>query len=184
VTARRRRGLGYIPAERRRDGLSPTSSVTDNAVAGMQRSPEVARRGWFRRGALAARARRIVDGYDVRCGGLGAPAASLSGGNQQRLILGRELEAGPRVLVAAQPTRGLDVRGAAYVREQILAVRERGGGVLLVSEELDELAALCDRIVVLAGGRVAGEVAGPVRDVTEIGRLMTAGTGVVVGEAA
>lgn len=188
VAARRRRGLGYIPADRRRDGIAPASSVTDNAVAGAQRSPEVARRGWFRRGALGRRARRIVDGYEVRCGGLDAPAASLSGGNQQRLILGRELEREPRVLVAAQPTRGLDVRAAAYVREQILALRERGAGVLLISEELDELAALSDRILVLAGGRVAGEVAGPVDDLVEVGRLMTAGTagkedGVAVDEA-
>jgi simple sugar transport system ATP-binding protein len=174
VSDRRRNGLGYIPAERRRDGLSLDSSVTDNAVAGAHRSAELSRRGWFRGGALARRAQRIVDGYQVRCGSLDAAAASLSGGNQQRLILGREVEGQPRVLVAAQPTRGVDVRGSAYIRQQLVALRELGTGVLLVSEELDELVVLSDRIVVLAGGRVAGEVAGPVRDVTEVGRLMTA----------
>ena len=78
-------------------------------------------------------------------------------------MLGRELHGDPRVVIAAQPTRGVDVRGAAFIREQLLALRDRGAAVLLVSEELDELAALCDRIVVLAGGRVAGEVAGPWR---------------------
>jgi ABC-type uncharacterized transport system ATPase subunit len=174
VSHRRRHGLGYIPAERRRDGLSLDSSVADNAVAGAQRSPELSRRGWFRAGAVARRTQRIVDGYQVRCGSLDAAAASLSGGNQQRLILGREVEGRPRVLVAAQPTRGVDVRGSAYIRQQLLALREQGTGVLLISEELDELASLSDRIVVLAGGRVAGQVAGPVRDLTEVGRLMTA----------
>jgi ABC-type uncharacterized transport system ATPase subunit len=174
VSHRRKRGLGYIPAERRRDGLSTDSSVTENAIAGAHRSAELSRNGWFKPRALAERARRIVDGYQVRCGGLDALVASLSGGNQQRLILGRELAGSPRVLVASQPTRGVDVRGAAYIRQQLLALREQGAGVLLISEELDELAALSDRIVVLAGGRVAGEVQGPIRDLTEVGRLMTA----------
>jgi ABC-type uncharacterized transport system ATPase subunit len=175
VAERRRRGLAYIPADRRRDGLSLTSSVTENAIAGDRRADGLARAGWFRPGARARRAREIVERYRVRAGGLDAPAQSLSGGNQQRLILGRELERGPRVVVASQPTRGVDVKGSAYIREQLLALRGRGTGVLLHSEELDELAALSDRIVVLAGGRVAGEVAGPVRDYAELGRLMTAG---------
>ena len=174
VGVRRDLGLGYIPADRRRDGLSPTSSVSENAIAGSQRAPDVARHGWFRRGARAQRTDRIVERYDIRCGSVRAPAQSLSGGNQQRLILGRELEREPTLLVACQPTRGVDVRGGSYIHEQLLAVRARGGAVLLVSEELDELAALSDRVVVLAGGQVAGEVAGPVRDLTELGRLMTA----------
>ena len=173
VARRRARGLAYIPADRRRDGLSPASTVTENAIAGSQRSRELTRRGWFRRSAPEARARRVVERYAVRCPSLDAPAASLSGGNQQRLILGRELERDPRVLVAAQPTRGVDVRGAAYIRERLLDLREAGGGVLLISEELDELVALSDRIVVLAGGRVAGELTGPIEDLAELGALMT-----------
>ena len=174
IAQRRRHGLAYIPADRRRDGLSPTSSLLDNVAAGSQRGAELTHRGWFRRGALERRAARIVERYRVHCAGLGVPAASLSGGNQQRLILGREMEGEPRVLVASQPTRGVDVRGSAYIREQLLAVRERGGGVLLVSEELDELVALSDRIVVLARGAVTGVVSGPFEDLTELGALMTA----------
>jgi len=173
IADRRRRGLAYIPADRRRDGLSASSSLVDNAAAGSQRSQELTRRGWFRRGALDARAARVVERYRVRCAGLHVPAASLSGGNQQRLILGREMDGAPRVLIASQPTRGVDVRGSAYIREQLLAVRERGGGVLLVSEELDELVALSDRIVVLSGGAVTGVVR-PVEDLAELGALMTA----------
>jgi simple sugar transport system ATP-binding protein len=174
VAGRRRAGLSYIPADRRRDGLSPTSTLVENAIAGSQRGPEASRRGWLRRGALEARTRRIVEGYRVRCPGVQVPAASLSGGNQQRLILGREMESEPRVLVACQPTRGVDVRGSAYIREQLLALRERGGGVLLVSEELEELVALSDRIVVLSDGAVTGVVRGPVEDLAALGALMTA----------
>jgi simple sugar transport system ATP-binding protein len=174
VAERRRAGLAYIPADRRRDGLSPTSTLVENTMAGSHRSPQASRHGWLRRSAIEQRARRIVDRYHVRCPGLQAPAGSLSGGNQQRLILGREMENEPRVLVASQPTRGVDVRGSAYIREQLLELRERGGGVLLVSEELDELVELSDRIVVLSGGAVAGEVRGPVEDLAELGSLMTA----------
>jgi simple sugar transport system ATP-binding protein len=98
---------------------------------------------------------------------------SLSGGNQQKLVLGRELAGEPRVVIAAQPTRGVDVKGSAYIREQLLALRGAGAAVVLVSEELDELAALSDRIVVLADGRVTGELNGPLEDYGELGRLMT-----------
>ena len=173
VADRRRAGLAYIPADRRRDGLSPTSTLIENTVAGTQRAPQASRRGWLRRGALEERARRIIERYRVRCPGPQASAGSLSGGNQQRLILGREVESEPRVLIASQPTRGVDVRGSAYIREQLLALRERGGGVLLVSEELDELVALSDRIVVLSGGAITGEIRGPVDDLAELGSLMT-----------
>jgi simple sugar transport system ATP-binding protein len=173
VAERRRRGLAYIPADRRRDGLCVTSSLVDNVLAGSHRAPELAAHGWLRRGALERRAARVVERYGVRCPGVGVPAGSLSGGNQQRLILGRELDREPRVLVASQPTRGVDVRGAADIRAQLLGVRERGGGVLLVSEELDELVALSDRVVVLSRGAVTGVVDGPVRDLSELGALMT-----------
>ncbi len=173
VAGRRRRGLAYIPADRRREGLSVASSLIDNAVAGAHRTPALARSGWFRRGAAAARTREIVDAYRVRSGSLEDPANGLSGGNQQRLVLGRELYGEPQVVIAAQPSRGVDVKGAAYIREQLLALRGRGAAVLLISEELDELTALSDRIVVLTGGRVAGEVPGPVDDYGELGRLMT-----------
>jgi simple sugar transport system ATP-binding protein len=151
-----------------------TSSLADNAIAGAHRTPALARSGWLRPGAAIARAREIVERFRVRAGDVADPADGLSGGNQQRFVLGRELHGEPRVVIAAQPTRGVDVKGAAFIREQLLAARERDAAVLLVSEELDELAALCDRIVVLSGGRVAGEVTGPVEDYAELGRLMTA----------
>ena len=173
IADRRRIGLAFIPADRRADGLAIDASVTDNVVAGAQRSEALVRDGWFRRGSRQRRARSVVEAFDVRCAGLDAPAGSMSGGNQQRLILGRELAGEPRVVIASQPTRGVDVKGAAAIREQLVALRDRDAAVVLVSEELDELVALSDRIAVLADGMVAGVVDGPVDDLTELGRLMT-----------
>ena len=173
IADRRRIGLAFIPADRGADGLAIDASVTDNVVAGAQRSEALVRDGWFRRGSRQRRARSVVEAFDVRCAGLDAPAGSMSGGNQQRLILGRELAGEPRVVIASQPTRGVDVKGAAAIREQLVALRDRDAAVVLVSEELDELVALSDRIAVLADGMVAGVVDGPVDDLTELGRLMT-----------
>jgi simple sugar transport system ATP-binding protein len=175
VAARRAAGVAFVPADRRHQGIAPTASVLDNAIAGAHRRPTLARRGFFRRGARRAHAQGIVDGSAVRCGGLDGAVGQLSGGNQQKLILGRELDGDPRVLVVSQPTRGVDVKGAAEIHRRLLAARDRGAALLLVSEELDELTALSDRIVVLADGRVSGGVEGPVDDLTELGHLMTAG---------
>jgi len=174
VAGRRRAGLGFIPADRRGEGLAIDSSVADNAIAGLHRSDRVARGGWLKPGARERVAQAIVDAYQVRCASLKLAAGRLSGGNQQRLIMGRELAREPRLLIVSQPTRGVDVKGAAYIHGQLLALRERGVGVLLISEELDELAALSDRVVVIAGGRIAGEVAGPAPDLNAVGALMTA----------
>jgi general nucleoside transport system ATP-binding protein len=174
VAERRRRGLAFIPADRRGEGIAVETSVLDNAIAGAQRRPELARDGWFRPGARRRRAGHIVATYEVHSDGLDAPADSLSGGNQQKLVLGRELAGDPRVVIASQPTRGVDVKGSAYIRERLLSLRARGAAVLLVSEDLDELAALSDRVAVVTDGRVAGELRGPLEDYEELGRLMTA----------
>lgn len=176
VAKRRSAGLSFVPADRRREGIAPTASVLDNAIAGAQRRPALGRLGFFRRGSRRQHAQAIVDESNVRCGGLEVAAGNLSGGNQQKLILGRELEGQPRVLIASQPTRGVDVKGAAEIHRRLLAARDRGAAVLLVSEELDELTALSDRIVVLADGRVSGGVSGRVDDYTELGQLMTVGS--------
>ena len=174
VGERRRAGVAYVPPDRRREGIALTASVLDNAVAGAHRRPEVSRRGLFRRGARRRYGDAIVAAHDVQCEGLDVPVGQLSGGNQQKLILGRELASGPRVLIVSQPTRGVDVKGAADIHRELLAARERSAAVLLVSEDLDELTALSDRIVVLAGGRVSGIVEGPFGGHDELGRLMTA----------
>jgi ABC-type uncharacterized transport system ATPase subunit len=172
TSVRRRRGLGYVPADRARQGLALGASIADNAVAGLHRSDRLSRRGWFRPGALRRFAGELLDRFGVRAAALDRPVRTLSGGNQQRVVLARELAAGPVALVADQPTRGIDVKGIAFVHQQLAGLREQGAGVLLVSEELEELLAVGDRIVVLYRGRVAGEAAAGTWDLAQLGRLV------------
>jgi simple sugar transport system ATP-binding protein len=173
VGVRRERGLSYISADRAHEGLAVDSSLLDNTLAGHQRDQRLERRGWISRSRAAAFVGRVLQRYGVRFGALSAPARHLSGGNQQRLVVGRELEHDPIALVAAHPTRGVDIKGIAFVHRQLLERRDRGAAILIVSEELDELLALADRIVVLYRGQVIGEVPGQPDQRQQLGRLMT-----------
>ena len=153
--ARYRLGLAYVPEDRLGVGLAPKMSVVDNSVVRSYRSQ--------RRGLMLVMAqclqfcRDLVEKFGVRVGRLHDPVAGLSGGNLQRLLLGRELAEQPAVLVAAQPTRGLDVQGVAAIQGHLVAQRGDGVGVLLISEDLDELLALSDRLLVMYEGRVVAE---------------------------
>lgn len=153
--ARYRLGLAYVPEDRLGVGLAPKMSVVDNSVVRSYRSQ--------RRGLMLVMAqclqfcRDLVEKFGVRVGRLHDPVAGLSGGNLQRLLLGRELAEQPAVLVAAQPTRGLDVQGVASIQSHLVAQRADGVGVLLISEDLDELLALSDRLLVMYEGRVVAE---------------------------
>lgn len=157
VAARRDAGLAYISADRKREGLALQATLAENAIGGFHRRP-LSRRGWLSVKRVADFVRVVLDKYSVRHDSTTAPARTLSGGNQQRLVVGRELTHAPVVLVAAQPTRGVDVKGIGHIHEQLRSLRDRGAGVLLVSEELDELRALADRVVVLYRGEVIGEL--------------------------
>jgi simple sugar transport system ATP-binding protein len=158
VQSRRDAGIGYVSADRAAEGLCQHASVTENAVAGSQRSLAAEAGGWLWPGRCRGVARSIVDRYQVVHGGLDRPVADLSGGNQQRLLIGREIDRDPNLLLIAQPTRGVDVKGIAAIHSELLAYRERGGAIIMVSEELDELIDLSDRILVLCGGRQMGIV--------------------------
>ena len=148
-------GLGYIPEDRMGVGLAPRLSVTDNAIL---RTYSSLRRGPFLDAeAATAHCRDIVDRFAVRTGPLDQPIAGLSGGNLQRLLVGRELSDRPRVVVAAQPTRGLDVQGVKAIQDLLVAERGVGVAILLISEDLDELLTLADRLLVMHGGRVVAE---------------------------
>jgi simple sugar transport system ATP-binding protein len=177
VAARRRAGIGYVSADRAHEGLCLPASIRDNVIAGRHRGPPFAPRGVLRPGPIRAHAGRLLARFSVVHGGLSDPVGSLSGGNQQRVAIARELDRAPRLLVAAQPTRGVDIAGIAFIHRQILRYREDGGAVLLVSEELEELLALADRVVVLHRGVVSGTLEGARANVARIGRLM-------LGEAA
>jgi simple sugar transport system ATP-binding protein len=173
--ARRAAGMAYIPADRRQVGSVGELSLAYNAILGDHRA-FVAHRGWVideRR--VQAHARRLVATYDVRTPGVSFTVRKLSGGNLQKLVLGRELMRKPAVLVAEQPTRGLDVGAIEYVHQQLLAERARGAAILLISAELEEIMQLSDRIAVIYGGQLMGVLdSGQAR--LEVLGLMMAGT--------
>ena len=169
---RRRLGMGYVSADRRHEGLALDASVETNVVAGSQRMPPIYR-GWFLdRKALRRTATSRLQSLSVRHGALGNPVSSLSGGNQQKLVFAREIAIKPDLLVVSQPTRGVDLMGIAAIHDILRKFRDEGGAVLLVSEELDELLELSDRIYVMAGGRIVGERLANETDIADIGSLM------------
>jgi ABC-type uncharacterized transport system ATPase subunit len=165
-------GIGYLSADRAEEGLCLSASVCDNFIAGREQEASFSRGGFLRRRAIDAGAQSALAKLSVRYGRLTDAVRSLSGGNQQRVAIARELERGPKLLVAAQPTRGVDIAGIAFIHAQIAAFRDRGGAVLLVSEELDEILSLSDRIVGLYGGLIAGQLLRSEASVAKVGRLM------------
>jgi general nucleoside transport system ATP-binding protein len=154
--ARREAGIGYIPEDRHRHGLLLDAPLWENRVLGHQtRRPNV-RGPWVDRAGARADTERIVRAYDVRTPGIDVLASALSGGNQQKLIVGREMSGDPVLLVAAHPTRGVDVGAQAAIWDAVRAARRRGLAVLLVSADLDELIGLSDTIRVILRGRLVG----------------------------
>jgi ABC-type uncharacterized transport system ATPase subunit len=170
--ARRRLGLAFVPEERLGRGAVPSMSLVDNALLTAHHLGLVWT-GLVRPQAVQAFARRCIAAFDVQCAGIGAEANSLSGGNLQKFIVGREILQKPKVLVVSQPTWGVDVGAAAFIRQALIDLRDAGAAILVVSEELDELFEICDRIAVIAAGRLSP--ARPTRDtdVEEIGAWMS-----------
>ncbi|MBY0470276.1 ABC transporter ATP-binding protein [bacterium] len=149
--------VALIPEDRHRDGLLLERSVEENFLLGHQRSPQFSKAGWIKSQVLKARAKAAVEKFDVRPRDLDIDSGRLSGGNQQKLIFARELEKNPQFIIAAQPTRGVDVGAIEFIHRQILEARNRGVGVLLISSELDEVMALSDRLHVLYEGKFVAE---------------------------
>ncbi len=170
TAAFRAAGIGYVSADRAQEGLCQSASLSDNFIAG--REARFARGGVLRKGMIAAQARAALAAHKVRYGRLTDPVATLSGGNQQRLVLARELDRAPKLLVAAQPTRGVDIAGADLIHGELAAFRDSGGAVLLVSESLDETLALSDRVLAIYNGRIVGELPRGAATVEAVGRLM------------
>lgn len=172
---RRLLGLSYLSPDRAAEGLCLAAPISENAIAGHHRRPDLSRNGILRRKAIANHVESLLDRFSVVRGSASQPAGSLSGGNQQKVAIARELDGSPKVLLACQPTRGVDIKGIAFIHQCLLDYRDRGGAVLLISEELDELVTLSDRITVLYGGRVTGEVERGTAGLEDIGRLMLGG---------
>jgi simple sugar transport system ATP-binding protein len=135
--------------------------------------PPYTRRGLLNRKAIAERCHGLVDGYNVKTPTLDTPTKHLSGGNIQKVVIAREFTAEASVLVIAQPTRGVDIGAAEYIHERLLEQRRNGAAILLISEDLDEVMQLSDRIVVLLGGKIMGEVARADATVNEVGLMMS-----------
>jgi general nucleoside transport system ATP-binding protein len=173
-------GVGHIPEDRQRRGLVLDFTLAENIALHDYREEPDSKWGWLYPKRLIARAARLLKEFDVRGGGPKTPAASLSGGNQQKVILAREISRDPKVLIAAQPTRGLDVGAIEFVHRRLITERDEGRAILLVSFELDEILSLADRILVIYEGRIVGEYTPDVSE-EELGIAMTGGR---KGEAA
>jgi simple sugar transport system ATP-binding protein len=169
--ARRARGLAFVPEERLGRGAVPDMSLADNALLTGHRKGMV-RRGLIRSERTRAYAEKIVGAFKVVCAGSGAEARSLSGGNLQKFILGREILLEPDLLILAYPTWGVDVGAAAQIRQAVVDLRDRGAGILVVSEELEELFEISDRIAVIGKGRLSPTKRTRDTDVEEVGRWM------------
>ncbi|MFV0680817.1 ABC transporter ATP-binding protein [Ottowia sp.] len=168
---RRALGLHFVPEERLGRGAVPELSLAHNLL--LTRREAVGTGGWLRMGALRMQAAGLIERFGVKAAGPGASARSLSGGNLQKFIMGREIDAQPKLLIVSQPTWGVDVGAAAQIHAEILALRDIGGAVLVVSEELDELFALCDRLHVIAKGHLSPAVARRDATVAQIGAWMS-----------
>jgi ABC-type uncharacterized transport system ATPase subunit len=167
-------GVGHIPEDRQRRGLVLEFTCAENIALHDYNKEPSSRLGWLFPGRLVARAAKLLKEFDVRGGGPQTRAGALSGGNQQKVVIAREVSRDPRVLIAAQPTRGLDVGAIEFVHRRLVAERDEGRAILLVSLELDEILSLSDRILVLYEGRIVGEF-GPDASEEELGIAMTGG---------
>jgi simple sugar transport system ATP-binding protein len=171
VAGRRAAGLAYVPDDRYRRGLAPDASIADNLLMGRQRGKD-GRRRLLDRGSAKRRTERLLAWFKIRTDDPDRAVRTLSGGNAQRVVVARELADPGPLVVAAQPTRGIDVAASEFVRQRLLERRDGASGVLLISADLAEIRAMADRIVVLHAGRIAGEMTAAGADDEHIGLLM------------
>ena len=172
---RKRRGIAHIPEDRHRRGLLLSFDLAGNSILGVHRERPISGTFLLNREVIEERARRLVREFDVRPPNIALPAAALSGGNQQKLIVAREFDIKPKLLLVAQPTRGVDIGATEFIHRQLIALRDAGAAVLLVSAELEEVLSLSDRVIVIYEGRIVGEVDPKTVDEQQIGCLMTRG---------
>ena len=168
---RRKEGLHFVPEERLGRGAVPTLSLAQNTL--LTRTETVSASGWISVDAVNLLAANLISRFNVRAGGPSAAAKSLSGGNLQKFLVGREIAANPKLLIVSQPTWGVDVGAAAQIRGELLKLRDEGCALLVVSEELDELFEICDRLVVIAQGRVSPSVPTAQATIEMIGEWMS-----------
>jgi simple sugar transport system ATP-binding protein len=165
-------GVAHVPEDRLGTGVAPSLTIADNLILKDYRQPPICTAGFIRYDRVRIRAADLIERFDIKAVSPQTPTRLLSGGNVQKVLLARELSGSPRVMVAASPTRGLDVAATESVRSLLLQAAAQGVGVLLISEDLDEILALADRIAVLYEGRVMGVVGRAQADVEDLGLMM------------
>jgi general nucleoside transport system ATP-binding protein len=168
--------FAHVPEDRHRMGLVMPFAASENAILGYQDDPRFSPHGLIDRAAVEANCQANMSAFDVRPGDTHLRASLFSGGNQQKLVLAREMERDPKIMIVGQPTRGVDIGAIEFIHKRLIAMRDAGKAILLVSVELDEIRALADRVLVMFDGRIVGE-RGPGADEQELGLLMAGVTG-------
>ena len=168
-------GIAHIPEDRHKRGLLLHSDLAENSILGVHYRPPVAVAGFMNNAAIDKRVGEIIEKFDVRPPNAALQAKALSGGNQQKLIIGREFNLNPKLLLVSQPTRGVDIGAIEFIHRKLIELRDAGSAVLLVSAELEEVTALADRLLVIREGKIVGEVNPKTISVEEIGLMMTGG---------
>jgi general nucleoside transport system ATP-binding protein len=176
---RKQRGIAHIPEDRHRRGLLLPFDLAGNSILGVHRDHPISGALLLNQNVIVERAQRLVAEYDVRPPNIALPVRALSGGNQQKLIVAREFDIKPKLILVSQPTRGVDIGAMEFIHRKLIELRDAGAAVLLVSAELDEILSLSDRVIVIFEGRIVGEVDPRKVSEEEIGLMMTGG-----GEAA
>ena len=170
---RRALGIGYISEDRQKDGLVMAFTIWENAALGHQHREPYGKGPWINLSGAKAQTEAIVEEFDVRTPGINVPAFTLSGGNQQKLVVGREMTADPKVLVAAHPTRGVDVGAQAVIWDILRDARSAGLGTVLISADLEELIGLSDRLLVMLRGQVVADLDPATVTPADLGSYMT-----------
>jgi simple sugar transport system ATP-binding protein len=173
VRQRRDLVMAHVPEDRVKSGVAIAASITMNAVLGRHHRSPVSKRGWIDYRRAAGTAAALIDRYRVKAAGTRAPAGSMSGGNLQKFIVGRELSCDVPLMVVAQPTRGVDVGSLEFIHEELLRQRDGGRGILVVSTDLDEVFLISDRILVMYDGQIVGEFRPESSSREETGMYMT-----------
>ncbi|RMG05280.1 MAG: ABC transporter ATP-binding protein [Acidobacteria bacterium] len=166
-------GIAHIPEDRHKRGLLLNFDLRENAILGIHSSDKIAKNGLINRKAVESHTKSLIENFDVRPADPNLLAKYLSGGNQQKLIVGREFSISPKLLLVSQPTRGVDIGAIEFIHKKLISLRDKGAAILLVSAELEEVKSLADRLLVMRKGKIVGELDPNKTSVEEIGLLMT-----------
>jgi simple sugar transport system ATP-binding protein len=175
VSQRRSAGISYVPEDRHLTGTAPAASIADNIAYGTHHTAASSSRGFLRKDAIRAKARKLIDQFKVKAASEQVPIGSLSGGNMQKVVIAREISHGSPLIIIEEPTRGVDVGAIEFIHKTLIAERDQGRAILLVSSDLTELLALSDRVLVMIEGRINASLSGSDMNETTIGRWMMGG---------